>query len=415
MKNIILFILGIFVSTSIIAETVEEQRKTRGFGATYQEALSSALLEAVRQIRGLEVGTEKVLRTNILQSIGPSGHAITTGKESISADIYTKSKGWIQTYEVLEVIKPKQSADQWEIVTLVTVPVYKSTQPKGDTRKTIAVLPFEIVPERVSAHNLKISLKNIASRISDGVLGQLTQSRKFAVVNRSFEAQLATERKLLASDKVSPVEASRLGQKLGADFIMLGKIHELNFKKSDKKLYGLSSTTIHADIDLYYVIIEAATEKIMWADTINYGYSSNNQKHATSEFVSSLSASIVTNVLDVIYPIKILELTGESRILLNQGGKRLTKGQIMEVFTTGETIADPDTGMPIKIDGDKVAELEITAVKPKYSVSKLVKDSGNFNHLTVNAITRRSEKTKDRNKNFEQELTPGSSSKPIKW
>jgi TolB-like protein len=258
-----------------------------------------------------------------------------------------------------------------------------------------------------------LSLDSITSRISDGILAELTQSNKFAVVNRAFDKQFDKERKLLASDKVSPAEASRLGRKLGADFIVLGKIHELNFKRDDKEYYGIVSKKIESNINLFYVVVEAATEKVLWADTVSYEYESIEEERAVSEFVNKLSSSIVTNILDITYPIKIMKLAGEKNILLNQGGKRLAKGQIMEVFTTGESIMDPDTGMPIKIDGEKVAELEVTAVKPKYSVTKFIKGSGNYRDLSVNAITRRAITTK---KSMPaHELTPGSSDQPVKW
>jgi len=413
MKNIFFLFLACFIPALSPAATVDEQRKTTGYGETYQDALSSALLEAVRQIRGLEVGTEKVLKTSIIQSIGVQGHTL-EGREQVASDIYTKSKGAIKTYEVIEVQKPTKSGGPWQVVTLVTVPVYKESM-RNDTRRSIAVLPFDVLSTTITTHQVNLALSNITERIADTIMSELNQSRKFAVLNRSFEKQFDKERALISSDKVSSAEASRLGRKLGADFIVLGKIYQLSFNKNSANHYGMSSNQIEADINLFYSVIEAATEKVMWADTLTYKRKSSNEDEVIGQFVSGLSSTIVTNVLDVIYPVKIMKLSGEQYILLNQGGKRLKEGQIMEVYSMGESIPDPDTGMLIKTDGEKVAELEVTQVKPKYSITKLRPESGSYSSLKLNAITRRASISASPTEVEVRELTPGSSDKPVNW
>lgn len=413
MKKIFLTLI-LLICSPLWAATTDEQKRTTGYGGSYQEALSAALLDAVRQVRGLEVGTERVLRSDISASVSAVGYSIVAHQE-VDTDIYVKSKGWIKTYEIVEVKKPAKGEDQWQVVALVTVPVYKTAGPKNDTRKSIAVLPFDVLPNKILRYSTNLVLDNITNRISDSIGSELNQSGKFAVLNRSFDRQMSKERALWKSDKVSSVEASRLGQKLGADFIVLGKIYQLDFSRSNKDYYGMKSTSVESTIDLYYTVVEAATEKVMWSDTVTYKHQSAKEQDAVAEFVEGLSSSIVTNVLDVIHPIKIMKLVSDQSILLNQGGKRLSEGQIMEVFTSGESIVDPDTGMKIDIDGRKVAELEVIQVKPKYSIAKLVVDSGQYKDLAVNAITRRASDAGKASEAPERELTAGSSDAPVNW
>ncbi|MCF6325158.1 MAG: CsgG/HfaB family protein [Gammaproteobacteria bacterium] len=409
-KTFITFLFALFISP-VYAATTDQQRETKGFGDTYQQALSSALLEAVRQVRGLEVGTEKTLKSTIIQSIDNSG-SLTLGNDQISENIYTKSQGWIKTYEILEVIEPEKEGGQWAVQALVTVPVYKSAI-KNDNRKTIAVLPFEISYKEIMAKNTRIVVDDLSERVSEGILSELTQSRKFAVVNRSYDKHFDKERALLKSNKVSSAEASRLGQKLGADFIIVGKIHSLSLENTEHNFYGLQKSSVDANVSLFYAVIEAATEKIMWADTVDYKYSGEDDTRIISEFIAGLSGSIVTNIMDVIYPVKILDLPGEDNILLNQGGKRLQVGLLMDVFTPGRILNDPGSGMPIKVDGQKIAQIKITGVLPKYSVATIV--DGSFNQLKVNAITRRSKSVEQENTAPVRPLTPGSSDKPWNW
>ena len=413
MKNV--WVAFIFlVSSPLWAATTDEQRQTTGYGSSYQEALSGALLEAVRQVRGLEVGTEKVLRSDISSSLSSVGYSL-VAKETVETDIYTKSKGWIKTYEIVDVKKPASAGGQWEIVALVTVPVYKTAGEENDTRKSITVLPFDVLPSKIITYSTNLALTNITSRIADSITTELNQSRKFSVLNRSFEKQFSKERALWDSEQVSSSEASRLGQKLGADFIVLGKIYQLDFSKKNTNYYGMNNSSIEATIDLYYTVIEAATEKVMWSDTVTYQHKSAKEQAVVGEFVTGLSSSIVTNILDVIYPIKIMKLVNEGNVLLNQGGKRLSVGQRMEVYSSGESITDPDTGMEIKIDGSKVAELEVTQVKLKYSIAKLVQGSGQYSSLRVKAITRRAIDLAGSAAAPERELTSGSSDAPVNW
>ena len=402
------------VSSPLWAATTDEQRQTTGYGGNYQEALAAALLEAVRQVRGLEVGTEKVLRSDISSSLSSVGYSL-VAKETVETDIYTKSKGWIKTYEIVDVKKPASAGGQWEIVALVTVPVYKTAGEENDTRKSITVLPFDVLPSKIITYSTNLALTNITSRIADSITTELNQSRKFSVLNRSFEKQFSKERALWDSEQVSSSEASRLGQKLGADFIVLGKIYQLDFSKKNTNYYGMNNSSIEATIDLYYTVIEAATEKVMWSDTVTYQHKSAKEQAVVGEFVTGLSSSIVTNILDVIYPIKIMKLVNEGNVLLNQGGKRLSVGQRMEVYSSGESITDPDTGMEIKIDGSKVAELEVTQVKLKYSIAKLVQGSGQYSSLRVKAITRRAIDLAGSAAAPERELTSGSSDAPVNW
>ena len=413
MKNV--WVAFIFlVSSPLWAATTDEQRQTTGYGSSYQEALSGALLEAVRQVRGLEVGTEKVLLSDISSSLSSVGYSL-VAKETVETDIYTKSKGWIKTYEIVDVKKPASAGGQWEIVALVTVPVYKTAGEENDTRKSITVLPFDVLPSKIITYSTNLALTNITSRIADSITTELNQSRKFSVLNRSFEKQFSKERALWDSEQVSSSEASRLGQKLGADFIVLGKIYQLDFSKKNTNYYGMNNSSIEATIDLYYTVIEAATEKVMWSDTVTYQHKSAKEQAVVGEFVTGLSSSIVTNILDVIYPIKIMKLVNEGNVLLNQGGKRLSVGQRMEVYSSGESITDPDTGMEIKIDGSKVAELEVTQVKLKYSIAKLVQGSGQYSSLRVKAITRRAIDLAGSAAAPERELTSGSSDAPVNW
>ncbi len=419
MKIIIALILVTFSYSFAQAATVDIQRETTGIGSSYQEALANALLAAVQQVRGVEVGTEKVLQTTIASISMGDGSFAMQGKESIGQDVYSKSQGWIRTYEVLEIIKPVSKDDFWQVKTLVTVPQYQQ-EIAGDTRKTIAVLPFRFDARHADNNVNQQDAQRLALQIADGIITELTLAGNFSVLNRAFEKELSGERNLWKSNAVSSVEASRLGEKLGADFILVGDLYKFSLDQGNS-FYGANFGDNIVNIELFYSVIESATEKVIWAEknTFQKQFRENKNlriKHPRSIVdlaVDALATDISIAILDVIYPIKVMKITSNNRLLLNQGGKRLNIGATLEVFTQGEDIVDPDTGMNIRIDGESVALIEVVDVKPKYSVAKIL--SGDMKSVKVASITRRVIAETASQPKDTRPLSPGSSDRPFKW
>ncbi|MFT5716152.1 MAG: curli biogenesis system outer membrane secretion channel CsgG [Oleiphilaceae bacterium] len=416
MKNIISIILLCLLFTPVVlAKTTTVAREASGFGADYQQALAAALLEAVRQVKGLEIGTEKQLQVDI-QQVAKGSVENTTAKVGVKEDIYTRSKGWIDSYEIASVLKPQSAGDSWKVTVIANIPKYESEM-KNDTRKSIAVMPFRFATPTfaVNDQGTTVSAYAISSRLKERIQTEFTQSRKFAVLNREYGAEFASEKKLLSSDNVPASEAGRLGQVLGADFMIVGNIFDLSTKNETKSFYGATKIKSVDRIDLSYQVIEVATRKIMWADTITEEIDRDKDQNnaATLDKVASI---VVSGVMDVIYPVKVMDLVSRSEIYLNQGGDRIAQGDQFELFTTGRNMVDPDTGMTIKVDGSKTGELTVLTVLPKYAIAELV--SGDYKKVQKGAIVRRV-KSQDIADNVQQNKkvrpTPGSSEAPVNW
>jgi len=95
---------------SVFAKTELVEKQASGYGADYQEALTSALMDAVRQVRGLQVSTEKQLKLDFQHLIKDK----TEKKQAtigVEEDIFTRSKGWVNSYSVISTEKPKDNND----------------------------------------------------------------------------------------------------------------------------------------------------------------------------------------------------------------------------------------------------------------------------------------------------------------
>ena len=416
MKKIVCYLLiGMSFTFVTSAKTVMESRQTSGFGPDYQQALSAALLEAVRQVRGLEIGTEKQLEMEF-QKIADGLVQTTTAKTGVKEDIYTRSKGWIESYEVIEVVKPQAGQNSWQVTVLANIPKYQSDV-KNDTRKSIAIMPFRFSTHTfaVKDQGAGINAYQLSFRLKDSIQSGFTQSRKFAVLNRDYGEEYASETSLLSSENVSASEASRLGQVLGADFMVVGNIYDLSTKIETKMFYGMTKTKTIDRIDLSYQVIEVATQKIMWTNTVSEEYPRKKEQKNTVT-IDAAADIVVTGVMEVIYPVKVMDAVSDTEIYLNQGGDRINIGDRLELFTKGRKLIDPDTGMPIKVDGRKLGELNVLKVLPKYAVAELV--NGEYKSVQKGAIVRLiKQKGEANNIHFRKEVraTPGSSEAPITW
>lgn len=412
-KHILIVLVAVLFPFSLQAKTELVDTTTTGYGNSYQAALASALLDAVRQVRGLTVASEKQLRADFLKEIDDD-KTVVTGSIGVEEKIFALSKGAVDSYQVKSVTEPKGNEQNWVVTIAAKIPVHKSAI-KDQNRHSIAVMPFRFSHATFALDDLgkPSNAYQISSRIRDKVLSSLTQTQQFVVLNRDHGSEFASEKALLSSDNVAPSEASRIGNVVGADFMVVGNIHDLSTKVETKTFYGASKTSVVDRVDMAYQVIEVATQKLLWADSITTEFTRDDD-HSTTTTLDSTSHLLVSGVMDVIFPIKVLDIVSVDEVYLNQGKARIKEGDVFALLTDGRTMTDPDTGVSIKIDGRKVAELEATSVQAKYTVAQ-VRD-GNIDKVKKGDIVRMLHIEKDDiQKNKQVRETAGSSEAPVEW
>jgi hypothetical protein len=254
----------------------------------------------------------------------------------------------------------------------------------------------------------------MSGRIRDRVQTAFTQTQQFAVVNRSFGSEFASEKALLSSDNVSPTEASRLGNVVGADFMVVGNIYDLSTKVEEKEFYGMKQITMKDRVDMSYQLIEVASQKVLWADTISQELDRKKDEDPTKT-LDAVAMLILSGVMDVLYPVKVLDVVSEDEIYLNQGSARLKAEDVLALYSSGRVMKDPDSGREIKIEGRKLGVLTIVEAMSTYALAKLTE--GELNKVKPGAIVRmlKTEESTDPYQNKEVRSTAGSSEAPVNW
>lgn len=393
---------------SMVAVANDEVREVSGFGVTRNEAVVNALLEALQQTQGANLQGTETLRSQ-LSELSVSTNDESVDIQSMSAQqqglVQKTTGGRIKSYSILN-LRPASAGSGWEALLEVVIPVYETPGFSPHSLRKIAVMPARTRFVDTLLINRRFSGDEVARQYGHKLVNQLTQSRRFSVMDRDYMDEYLKERNLLLSDNASQDELMKVGQALGVDYLLLGTITE--FKAETTTTYsstlgqGIPRSRIQFNADFRIMVM--ATRQVKWADTVKISldqkqiaaFVKNNDDQGLLDTVLEQAAEeVVHSSLDNIYPVKVLKVAGKQAIYLNQGGKMTQVGERFDIYTPGETIPDPDTGLPIHIDGEKTATVEVTRVQAKYSLAKLI--NGDIGEVQAGAILRRSEaKTMDK-------------------
>jgi len=375
----------LFFMDAGVAEEIEYVTKTTTMdGASCREAIANALVEALRQVRGIDVESETI---SLIKSLGytEDGKDGFEGKNQLSQDISSKTGGYIQSYDIDNFDK---GTNDCQVTITATIP--RSTIKKDSSAKSMTVLPFRVKDTEYQIGKTSVSAAGVSRQFTQKVITQLTQARKLIVLDRDYKTEYDSEKLLIKSHDVQKIEQLKLGQQSGADYLLVGEINDFHIQ-SYEKLENFSRYKItDAILNLDYRVIDVVQRKILWADSVKIPVTGNTAETDSisirDHLLDSGSTFLVDSIMEMIYPVRVLKVAGNA-IYLNQGGKRITKGRLFDVFSESEDLIDPDTGKVIRIDGEVVATLKIKKVMAKYSLAKLV--SGDTDEIQVNSIVRR--------------------------
>jgi len=422
----IILILFILPLNSALAASQIISKEVSGTGNSKELAIINGLIEAIRQVHGLEIDSLKEFRTKFEESYHDSDGKSSNNTSSASSHrqkILSRTKGYIKSYDVLHAQR-LENGRGWEVILLVDLVKYKPVGVDRDNSRmrTMAIMPFRVEAPSYMSSGRKISALEVSRQFTQRLIPEMTQARKFRVLDREYTAEITNEMNILRSGDVPITEMVRLGQKLGADYMLVGNIAEYSITEQNKQYSGVMVKQRDANLVVDYRVIEVAPQEIRWSNTLDLFYDNRklrnlgargNSSQAHHAIFSHAGASIVSEILDVIYPIKVMSASSPESVYVNQGGIRVKQGELLEIFTPGQKFVDPDTGLKIRVDGLKAATIRIESVLPKYSIGQVVE--GSFARIKKRAICRR--KTMDSqeiNQNI-RPMTAGSSDKPVNW
>ena len=239
-------------------------------------------------------------------------------------------------------------------------------------RLKIAVLPIKYAPQ-VANTTSPTRLNDIWNRT---LVEAFVNSNKLALVDRDFGAQINAELSELEGAAIKSDEAAKLGNKLGADYLLVGRIDKVSIAKNQRTL-SLSGKTVtgkpFVSVEVYFRLIETATGVVEASKSYSYV---NIQDKTPEELIQKVAFSAGQMILERLFPLRVEKIRGNT-VYLGLGEGSVAEGDKFEIFKQGDPILDSYTGEVLGRERASIGVIEITSVMPKLAIGLFVERTDN--------------------------------------
>ena len=388
-------------------------REVIGQGRNRDEAIKNALYRTIEQVRGVKVdsGTYEFVFRSAGAGIGaerPGGTRLEFGSVDVATKgtVYTtKIAGLVKTYDVLE----EKQIDENTYQVKLRVAVYDYAARGLTKRVKMALMPVKTLKNSYPFLGLAVPADDLAALFAQRLAVALTQTNKFAVLDRESISDFVKEEKMLLSFDAPLGEQAKLAETLGADYLLVGTISEAKIEKIERYLEVAQYTArkFKARFAFNYRVVDSSTKQIVFASVAQKYLEDQQVRDLADEqnpiewdpaqvrdaFIWLVAKDVVEAIIDRVYPITIAAVQQDGQIVLNQGGNRMTKGMLFDVFTRGQEVFDADTKELLGRVENRVATIEVQRVAHTMSFAKVVR--GDLSRISKGLICRAKEVKKD--------------------
>jgi TolB-like protein len=408
MKRVFLFAIILTLASALLfaAETTTKVVETKGHGVNRDEAINMALKQAVAQVKGVDIrsldtdfdyrsASADIQRTETGKRVEFDAVGVHTGGSTLR----TNMAGQIKTFEVLN--EKKLDDGTYEVTLKVTVYDYES--PEKTARLKLAVMPIRTLAPFYQFGNISNPSLDTSRLFSQKLTSALTQTNKFAVLDREYMQEFAQERNFLLSGDASLEEMAKFGEALGVDYMLVGTINRAGIirKQTYSPAIGRTTSEYEADFSFEYRLIVGPTRQVKLAGVLDIALDKTDEikklvkkwepddldyKEMMDNLVGMAANQLVEQIIDQIYPIRIASIDQNGQVIINQGGSRIAVGQLLDIVSQGKELFDPDTKESLGTTETLVATIRIDKVMPRISYAKLVE--GDLAKLSEGLICR---------------------------
>ncbi|MCP4042032.1 MAG: hypothetical protein GY731_08795 [Gammaproteobacteria bacterium] len=272
--------------------------------------------------------------------------------------------------------------------------------PYHGPKKTMAVLTFE--------NKTKGSYGSweIGEGLTEMLVTELIKTNHFIVVERQVLQDLLKEQELGQTGLVRQESAARVGNLAGAQFLIKGVVSEFEYKAGGSGFglnisgFNLGRKTNKAHVGMDVRIIDANTGEIIQSQNVkadadasgfNVGFAKAGEDWGigTGSFNKTPMGQAARQAIHqairfIIDKSERLPWSGAvikadaGRAFINRGANsNIFPGASLVVYSQGEVLIDPQTGLNLGSEEERIGSLTITTVKDKFSIGNYQPDRGN--------------------------------------
>ncbi len=212
---------------------------------------------------------------------------------------------------------------------------------------------------------------------TDSIISRLSQTRRFQVIDRQEVDQLLDEQlaQALAENRDMP---SAMGSLKGADYLVYGSLAVLGVEDRSLRLPGskrsFRSKTGHAEGNMR--IVDARTGDVLASRKIVVDRPLDGQMDANrslTRLADAYAAQVVSVLMNTVYPIKVAGVAGDGTLYINRGDDGgLRQGEVLTLYRPGRPVIDPDTGIQLGVEEERIGQVKLTMVEDARSRGMLV-------------------------------------------
>ncbi|MFQ5869260.1 MAG: CsgG/HfaB family protein, partial [Candidatus Zixiibacteriota bacterium] len=232
---------------------------------------------------------------------------------------------------------------------------------------------------------------NVGEGMADMLTTELVKSGKYRVIERSQIEAVMQEQKLGLTGAVTSNTASQLGKLLGVELAVFGSVTEFGQKEESKGIgfgkrkFGANQIKARVAIDVRIVNVEIG--EILAADNVAKeesqtgisvkipDFNFQNQAEFDKTLVGKATRACVQEIVGKIdaqmgrvpWYGKIIKESG-GIVYINRGvASGLQVGNVLEAYSPGEELIDPETGISLGSEESKIGRVQIIDVQQRFS------------------------------------------------
>lgn len=231
------------------------------------------------------------------------------------------------------------------------------------------------------------------------LIHKVHNTRKFDVIARSDLDKILKEQDLVGSGNVniSDPNAAEAFKIAGIQYLMTTSITDFQDHMETAYFEAIGETIDKRTIRVGAVakIYDTTTGKLLESVSFQINTGGHEEKKRfivrsdgtlSDEFIQQLATEMAGNisnrVVNVLYPARVMAITGD-QVTINRGdGTGIAIGQEWEVFALGEEIIDPDTRESLGREEISAGRVRIKRVSTRTSLAKVLDNHG-IQHLQV--------------------------------
>ena len=268
---------------------------------------------------------------------------------------------------------------------------------EAQLKRRIAVFSFE---DKTSHRYAWWNGGSPGDGMADMLVTVLVKNGKYRVIERQEISKIMEEQNLGQSGRVTEQSAAKIGKLLGVELAVFGAVTEFGYSKSKTGgrikgvTVGVSKQKATVAVDVR--IVNTTTGEIIAADNVRkeettsgLSFSSrltrfNDRKSFDNSLVGKATRNAVNEIFSMVEKqMEVLPWSGKiilvkgSVIYIKPGSEGGVKtGDVFAVYSKGEELIDPDTGLSLGVEEQKVGTIKVTSLITGGKAAKAMLISG---------------------------------------